>query len=471
MAQVGFGFQARLLGVTQVVLQLSQTLLAVLDALLHPGDIAAHRVETPLHLIEALRQLMMAVAQPFDAGVGIALLGHQRFETNLLVADHLLALPDLLVQSLPAQRRQLRLELTFLGLVFLVLLGRLRLTMQAFQLTLQLFAQVGQARQVLMGAADAVLGFAATLLVLGNPRSLLDEDPQVFRLGLDQLGDHALLDDRVAARPQAGAEKDVSDVATAALGAVEEVGVLRVAGHAAANGDFRERGVLAGEGAVGVVEDQLDAGLGNRLAGVGAVEDDIRHRLAAQVLRRTLAHHPAHGIDDVGFAAAIGADHRRHVAGEAHRGRVDEGFEARELDAFQSHVGLSVAVSLRSDERNSPCIRSGSLSIVGGSHRARSLSRRPGALAAGCAAYFTATGGYAFKEPARLLLCGSTRARPPQKWPDGSHAPAWEPGPQHPVPSDAEHRTLRTHAGAWVRSLNSRQGFCFVRAPTSARSF
>src|SRR5690606_27594133 len=259
-------------------------------------------------------------------------------------------------------------------------------------------------------------------------RGLLDEDPQVFRLGLDQLGNHPLLDDRVAARPQAGAEKDVGDIAPPALGAVEEVGVLRVAGHAAANGYFREGCVLAGEGAVGVVEDQLDAGLGNRLAGVGAVEDDIRHRLAAQVLRRTLAHHPAHGIDDVGFAATVGADHRRHVAGEAHRGRIDEGFEARELDAFQSHVGLSVAVSLRSDERNSPCIRSGSLSIVGGSHRARSLSRWPGGLAAGCAAYFTATGGYACKEPARLLLHGSAvlgaklRTASPPRWSAPGHA-------------------------------------------------
>src|SRR5690606_32383611 len=83
---------------------------------------------------------------------------------------------------------------------------------------------------------------------------------------------------------------------------------------------------------------------------------------------------------------------------------IDEGFEARELDAFQTHVGLSVAVSLRSDERNSPCLRSGSLSIVGGGHRARRLSRWPGGLAAGCAAYFTATGGYACKEPARLVL-------------------------------------------------------------------
>src|SRR5690606_39480625 len=120
-----------------------------------------------------------------------------------------------------------------------------------------------------VGAADAVLGFAAARLVLGKPRGLLDEDPQVLRFGLDQLGNHPLLDDRVAAWSQAGAEKDVGDIAPPALGAVEEVGVLRVAGHAAADGDFRKGGVLAGAGAVGVVEDRLDAGLGILLAGVG----------------------------------------------------------------------------------------------------------------------------------------------------------------------------------------------------------
>ena len=49
MTQMRFGFQARALGFVKVILQLAQTLLAVLDALLNTRDIAAHRVETALH--------------------------------------------------------------------------------------------------------------------------------------------------------------------------------------------------------------------------------------------------------------------------------------------------------------------------------------------------------------------------------------------------------------------------------------
>ncbi|MNF37252.1 hypothetical protein D3C84_181680 [compost metagenome] len=338
--QMGGGFLARLFGFAQVVLQLAQALLAVLDALLHPGDIAAHGIEAALHEVEAFGQLVVAVTQALDAGVGIALFGHQGLEADLLIADHRFALADLLVQRLPAQGRQLSLELAFFGLVFLILLRRLGLAVQALQLAFQLFTQVAQARQVLVGAADAVLGLAAALLVLGDAGGFLDEVPQILGLGLDQLGDHPLLDDRVAARTEAGAEEDVGDVAAPALGAVEEVGVLRIAGNPATDGDLVVAGVFAGQGAVGVVEHQFDAGLGHRLAGVGAVEDDVGHRLATEVLRRTFAHHPAHGVDDVGLAAAVGADHRRHVAREVHRGRVDEGLEARQANALQAHGAI-----------------------------------------------------------------------------------------------------------------------------------
>src|SRR3990167_8806513 len=300
-----FGFQARALGFVKVILQLAQTLLAVLDALLNTRDIAAHRVETALHQVETLAQLMVAIAQAFDARIGVALLGDQGFEADFLIADHRLAATYLLVQRLPTQCGELSLELTLLGLVFLILLRRLGLAMQTVELAFQLFTQVGQTRQVFMGAADAVLGFAAALLVLGDAGRFLDKVTQVFRLGFDQLADHALLDDRVAARAQAGAEEDVGNVAATALGAVKEIGVLAVAGDPAADRDFVVAGVFAGQGAVGVVEDQFDGGLGHRLAGIGAVEDDVGHRLATQVLRRTLAHHPAHGIDDVRLAAAV----------------------------------------------------------------------------------------------------------------------------------------------------------------------
>ncbi len=195
VAEVRLGFQARLFRLAQVILQLAQALLAVLDALLDAGDIAAHGIETALHQVETLGQLVMTVAQAFDAGIGTALLGHQGLEGHLLVTDHLLAAADLLVQGLPAQRQQLSLELTLLGLVFLVLLRGLGLPVQALELALQLLAQVGQARQVFLGAADAILGLATALLVLGDAGGFLDEVAQFLGLGLDQLADHALLDD------------------------------------------------------------------------------------------------------------------------------------------------------------------------------------------------------------------------------------------------------------------------------------
>jgi len=66
------------------------------------------------------------------------------------------------------------------------------------------------------------------------------------------------------------------------------------------------------------------------LAGAGIVEDDIYHRAATQVFGGDFAHHPAHGVDDVGFAAAVGADYADAVAGEGDAGRINEGFEAVE---------------------------------------------------------------------------------------------------------------------------------------------
>ncbi len=200
MAQVRFGLQAGALGFLQIILQLAQTLLAMLNALLDTGNVAAHRIEAPLHQIEALGQVMVTVTQTLDAGVGIALFGHQRFKADFLGADDRFALADLIVQRLPAQGRELRLELAFFALVFLILLGGLGLAVQALQLALQLFAQVGQAGEVLVGAADTVFGLAAALLVLGDAGRFFNEITQVFGLGFDQLGDHALLDDRVAAR-------------------------------------------------------------------------------------------------------------------------------------------------------------------------------------------------------------------------------------------------------------------------------
>jgi hypothetical protein len=73
--------------------------------------------------------------------------------------------------------------------------------------------------------------------------------------------------------------------------------------------------------ALAVVEMQLDAGAADfGLPLAGAVEDHVLHRLAAQGGGLGLAQHPAHGIDHVGFAAAVGADHADQLAGVKHGG-------------------------------------------------------------------------------------------------------------------------------------------------------
>ena len=81
-----------------------------------------------------------------------------------------------------------------------------------------------------------------------------------------------------------------------------------------------------------VVEQQFHARTIGRLALARAVEDHVLHGLAAQVLRRGLAQHPAHGVDDVRLAAAVRADHADKLSRHRNVGGIDEGFEAGELD-------------------------------------------------------------------------------------------------------------------------------------------
>ena len=325
------------LGLFNVAVQLPLAVTVELQNLLDAADIGAQTVVLRLHPVKGLVKVAVLVALLFNLAVGVALLGNQGLQRDLKVAHAVFTLAGLLIQGLPAQRLQLSPELTFLSLELLVLLRRLGLAMQVRQLTLQFLAQIGQAREVFLGATNTVFGFAAAVLVTGNTGGFFNEQAQFFGLGFDQARNHALLDDGIAARPKTRAHENVGNVTTTALGAVKEVLVLRFAGHLAANGYLVVAGVFALQGAIAVVEYQLDGRLAHGLARVGAVENDIGHRLAAQVLGRTFAHDPTHRIDDIGLATAVRPHHRSHVGREIDGSRVHKGFEAGQLDAFESH--------------------------------------------------------------------------------------------------------------------------------------
>ena len=187
--------------------------------------------------------------------------------------------------------------------------------MQFFQLLVDFLKQVVQSVEILARVPDTLLGFTPARLVFGDAGGLFQEDAQIFGLGLDQARDHALLDNGVAARSKPRAEKDIGDVASAAAGVVQEIGRGAVARYLATNGNLVIAGILAADGAVAVVEGQFDAGVSHRLAACGTVEDDIGHRVAAQVLGGHLAHDPAHGIDNIGFTAAVWANHPDQIGG------------------------------------------------------------------------------------------------------------------------------------------------------------
>ena len=171
---------------------------------------------------------------------------------------------------------------------------------------------------------NAGLGFPAPFFVFGNPRRFFEEHPQFFGPSLDQLGNHALLDDGVAAWAEAGAKEHIHDVPTTAAIAVEEVGGLSIPADLTADRNLAEGRVLTTNAPIGVVEQQFDAGHGCGLACARAIEDHIGKRFTAQLPRRAFSHHPTHRINDVGLATAVRPNNGAQIPRKNDGGRVDK---------------------------------------------------------------------------------------------------------------------------------------------------
>ena len=227
------------------------------------------------------------------------------------------------------------------GLQLAVAGGDLGLGLQLFQLAVQFAQDVFDAGQVLARVGQAVFGLAAALFVARHAGGLFQEHPQFLGARLDQAVDHALADDGVATRAQAGAQEDVVDVAAADLLVIDEVAAGAVARQHAAHRDLGVGAPLPGGAAFAVVEHHFDRRAGRRLAVARAVEDDVLHGLAAQLRGLGLAEHPTHRVDDVRFATAIGTHHAHQLAGHGNHGGIDEGLEAGEFELSKTHSTMT----------------------------------------------------------------------------------------------------------------------------------
>ena len=224
------------------------------------------------------------------------------------------------------------LRITQVGLHSGRLAGHLGLTTQRLELAPDLVEQVGQSGEVAVGGIEFAQRLLFALAMLEDPRRLLDEPASVLGSGVQDGVELALADDDVHLATDAGVAEQLLHVEQSAMLTVDRVVRATVAEHGAADGDF---GVLDGEGAVGVVDGQLDLGSAQRRSSGGSGEDDVFHLPAAKALRALFAHHPRQGVDDVGLARTVGSDDAGDPGFELQGGRGREGLEALHGQALE----------------------------------------------------------------------------------------------------------------------------------------
>ena len=87
----------------------------------------------------------------------------------------------------------------------------------------KLQTDVIKARKVVTRIRQPPLGLATPLPVLGDACRLLEKTADILWTRLNDARDHALFDDRVGARPQARAQKQVDHVLAANIDIVDEI--------------------------------------------------------------------------------------------------------------------------------------------------------------------------------------------------------------------------------------------------------
>ena len=280
------------------------------------GEVAHEQallLEQALELLELALALVEAVSDQLHAGVRLAL-------------SELEGLP-LALEPAQVVHGQREVELLELAGELLVLLGAAGLALEGLELAVDLCGDVVDAFELCVHVTELLGSALLALLVLEDARSLLHQHAAVLRARLQQRLQGALGDDGVGVAAQAGIVEDVEDVHQAAGAAVDEVLAVAAAVHAAGDDDLVE---VERERAVAVVEHEVDFGQAHSLAGAAAGEDDVFHRLAAQLLGALLAEHPQHGVADVRLARAVGAHDNGHPRLELEHGAVCEGLEPLE---------------------------------------------------------------------------------------------------------------------------------------------
>ena len=223
-----------------------------------------------------------------------------------------------------AQRRMQFLEPTRLA----------SLDAQAADTAAAFLQQIGDPREVLVGALEFSQRFLLLQLEPRDAGGLLEDGAPRFRIGRQHRIDAPLLHHRVATGPEPGVEQHVAHVLEAHFGAVQQVARLLLQRQPARDVDLG----ATFEFALGILERDRHLRHAHGVPTLGALEDDVRHLRAAQALRSLVAQDPLDRIDDVRLAAAVGADDAGQSRVELELGTVGEGLESTRDKTLQAHA-------------------------------------------------------------------------------------------------------------------------------------
>ena len=212
-----------------------------------------------------------------------------------------------------------------------------RLGLERRDLGGKLADDVFEPRQILLGGLEPQLRFVAARMQPGNAGGLLEDAAALLGPRLDDLADAALMHQSGRARPGRGVGEHHGDVARAHFAAVDAERRALFAHDAARHFERIEFVEDGGRLALAIVDRNRDFGVVARRALGIAGEDDVVHLRAAHRFIGGFAHHPAHGFDQVGFAAAVRTDDAGQPGFDLKVGRFDEGLEADQAQPRKLH--------------------------------------------------------------------------------------------------------------------------------------
>ena len=212
------------------------------------------------------------------------------------------------------------------------------LLFQAVDLGGQLADHILQPQQIGFRGLQPEFRFVPAGMQAGDAGGLFQHAAALLGLGLDDLADAALMHQCRRARAGRGVGEQDLHVAGAHLAAVDAVSRTCFALDAPRDVD----GILivkrGRRRARGIVDRNPDLGIVAGRAVIGAGENHLVHRGGAHRLVRGLAHYPAQRFDQIGFAAAVRADHAGQSRLDQEIGRLDERLEPKQAQTRELHT-------------------------------------------------------------------------------------------------------------------------------------